>query len=61
MLNLLPQISSIGRYSISNITQQLTICQQMLKIGEFIVYYFSFNLADLNWPEEQSISIRYLC
>ena len=27
-----PQISNWGRYSISNINQQLTICQQMLKI-----------------------------
>ena len=71
-----PQIYNRGRYSISNINQQLTICQQMLKIwcihlflfcnfmkkiGAFIVYSLSFNLANLNWPEEQSISIRNLC
>ena len=62
-----PQISNRGRYSISNINQQLTICQQMLKIWcihlflfffnavkkfvAFIVYSLSFNLADLNWPK----------
>ena len=70
-----PQISNRGRYSISNINHQLTICLQMLKfgasiffffcnvlnkIGAFIVYFLSFNLADLYWPKEQSISIRYL-
>ena len=30
-------------------------------IGAFIVYSMSFNLADFNWPEEQSTSIKYLC
>ena len=24
------------------------------KLGAFLVYYLSFNLADLNWPKEQS-------
>ena len=57
-----------GRYSISNINQLLTICQQMLKIcinifffwnvvrkiGAIIVSSLSFNLAVLNWPKEQS-------
>ena len=58
------------------INQQLAICQQMLKIwyinnvsffckvvkklGAFIVYSLSFNLANLNWPQEQSNFIRYL-
>ena len=70
-----PQISNRGRYSISNTHQQLTICQQMFKIwcihlflfcnvvkkiGTFIVYSLSFNLADLNWLEDQSTSFRYL-
>ena len=65
-----------GRYSICNINQQLTNCQQILKIWcihlflfcnvmtkivAFIVYFLSFNLANLNWPEESSTSIRYLC
>ena len=61
-----------GRYSISNINQQLTICQQIWclhlfliwnvvkKIGAFKIYSLSFNLAGFNWPEEQSTSIRYL-
>ena len=26
----------------------------------FIVYSLYFNLAELNWPKEQSTSIRYL-
>ena len=66
---------SLNRTSISNINQQLTICQQTLKfwcihlflfcnvvkkIGAFKVYSLSFNLADLSWPKEQSTSIRYL-
>ena len=67
------QISNRGRCIISNINQHLTICQQMLKIvcvhflqycekiGAFIVYSLSFNLADFDWPKEQSTSIRYLC
>ena len=69
------QISNGGRYSIDNINQQLTICQQMLKtwcndlflfwivvkkLGAFVVYTLSYNLADLNWAKEQSTSIRYL-
>ena len=69
------QISNGGRYSINNINQQLTICQQMLKtwcndlflfwivvkkLGAFVVYTLSLNLADLNWAKEQSTSIRYL-
>ena len=33
----------------------------MKKIGAFIVHSLSFNLANLNWPTEQSTSIRYLC
>ena len=60
-----PQISNRGRrYSISNIKQQLIICQQILKtwpinlffchvvykLGAFVVYSLSFYLADLNWP-----------
>ena len=54
--------------------KQLTVCQKMLKtlcinvffqccvkkLGSFMVYSLSFNLADLNWPKEQSTSIRYL-
>ena len=32
----------------------------MKKIGAVVVYSLSFNLADLNWPEEQSTSIGYL-
>ena len=69
------QISNRGRYSISNINQHLTNCQQMLKIwcihlflfcnvmkkiGAFMVYSLSFNLTNLNWPKEQSTSFRYL-
>ena len=63
-----PQISIRGRYSISNINQQLTICQQMLRIWCIHLFLFLqsceknsllFNLADLNWPKEQSTSIRY--
>ena len=34
------QISNIGRYSISNINQQLTTCQQMLKFGALISFFF---------------------
>ena len=34
------QISNKGRYSISNIYQKLTICQQMLKIGASISFFF---------------------
>ena len=30
------------------------------KLGAFIVYSWSFNLADLNRPKEQSTSIRNL-
>ena len=33
----------------------------MKKLDAFIVYCLCFNLAELNWPEEQSTSIRYLC
>ena len=62
-----PQISNRGRCSIRNINQQLTICQQMLKIwcihlslicnvmkkiDAFMVYFLSFNLANFNWPGE---------
>ena len=32
----------------------------MKKIGAFVVYSLSFNLADLNWPKVQSTSFRYL-
>ena len=30
------------------------------KLNAFIVYSLSFNLADLDWPKEQSTSFRYL-
>ena len=29
--------------------------------AKLLVRYFLFNLANLNWPKEQSTSIRYLC
>ena len=32
----------------------------MKKIDAFIVLFFSFNLANLNWPEEQSTSYKCL-
>ena len=32
----------------------------MKKLGAFVVYTLSLNLADLNWAKEQSTSIRYL-
>ena len=64
-------MSNRGRYSMSNINQQLTINVKKLvhasffsnvvnKFGAFIVYSLSFNLADLIWPEEQSTSFRYV-
>ena len=34
------EISNRGRYSISNINQQLTTCQQMLKFGALISFFF---------------------
>ena len=36
------------------------LCNVVKKIGVSVVWFLSFNLADLNWPEEQSSSIRYL-
>ena len=69
------QISNGGRYSINNINQQLTICQQMLKTWcddlSFLHYcektwcicsiYFVLQFSRLkNWAKEQSTSIRYL-
>ena len=35
-------------------------CNVMKKIGAFKVYSLMFNMADLNWPKDQSTSIRYL-
>ena len=63
-----------GRYSISNINQQLTISQQMFKtwcIKFFLqcclknwcihsVHSLPFNLADLNWPR-RNIPVLDIC
>ena len=38
----------------------LSFLQCCEKIGAFLVYSLSFNLAELNWPEEQSTSTQYL-
>ena len=67
------QISNRGRYSISNINQHLTNCQQMLKIWCFHLFLFC-NVMKKNWciygiffvlqfnqlklPKEQSPSFR---
>ena len=48
-----PQISNRGRYDISN--------NKVVKKVVQIISFLSFNLADLNWPKEQSSFIRYLC
>ena len=38
----------------------LSFLQCYEEIGAFIVYSLSFNLANLNWPKEQSTYNRYL-
>ena len=70
-----PQISNGGRYCISNTNQQINSCRQMLitwcinlvlfcnvvkKQVTFLVYFLSFNLADLYLPKEQSTTIKNL-
>ena len=38
----------------------ILFCNAVQNLGALKIYSSSFNLADLNWPEEQS-STRYLC
>ena len=47
-LQVSPQISNRGRYGISNINQQLTICQQMLKIWCINLFLF-LQCCEKNW------------
>ena len=46
--------------NVKNLVHQPIFCNVVLKLGPFIVYSLSFNFANLNWPKEQSTSIRYL-
>ena len=45
--------------TVSNIQQPQELCAS-LGTRSIQVYSLSFSFADLNWPEEQSTSIRYL-